>query len=190
MPVTHSLGRSLGRSSLPRCVRASLTGRTWLERVSITSPPAPPLAPPTPCGCAERIATDTAVAGLRIRGSSWIFGVNGCNVARRNEKTRREAGSSEGMVLPTPDLRGNRFGGTVLPKHLPSLRHGGACIKQIPSKPCYQWPQPLALWRVSRDWDQGFVALGGVAVGPNGETLHTAQSRSGAPQHRYTHRQA
>ena len=48
----------------------------------------------------------------------------------RNEKTRREAGYSEGMVLPTPDLRGNRFGGTVLPKHLLSLRHEGACIKQ------------------------------------------------------------
>ena len=27
----------------------------------------------------------------------------------------------------------------------------------------------------------------GAVVGPNGETLHTAQSRSGAPQHRYTH---
>ena len=48
----------------------------------------------------------------------------------RNEKTRREAGLFEGMVLPTPDLRGNRFGGTVLPKHLLSLRHEGACIKQ------------------------------------------------------------
>ena len=29
-----------------------------------------------------------------------------------------------------PSLRGNRFGGTVLPKHLLSLRHEGACIKQ------------------------------------------------------------
>ena len=48
----------------------------------------------------------------------------------RNEKTRREAGYSEGMVLPTPDLRGNRSEGTVLPKHLLSLRHDGACIKQ------------------------------------------------------------
>ena len=38
------------------------------------------------------------------------------------------------MVLPTPDLRGNRSEGTVLPKHLLSLRHDGACIKQIPLK--------------------------------------------------------
>ena len=30
----------------------------------------------------------------------------------------------------TPWTSGNRFGGTVLPKHLPSLRHEGAGIKQ------------------------------------------------------------
>ena len=45
---------------------------------------------------------------LGIRGSSWIFGVNGCNVARRNEKTRRKAGLSEALGGGTPWTSGNR----------------------------------------------------------------------------------
>ena len=98
-PMNRLLVGVPSRGPSPRPVRpagrASLwTGRTRLEHVSTNSPPDPALAPPTPCGCAERIATGSAVAGLRIRGSSWIFGVSGCNVAPRNEKTHREAGLS------------------------------------------------------------------------------------------------
>ena len=103
----------------------------------------------------------------------------------RNEKTRREAGYSEGMVLPTPDLRGNRFEGTVLPKHLLSLRHDGACIKQIPSKPCYQWPQPLALWRVSREGVQELLPWGRCGRAERGDSAHgpIAQRRTPAQIH-------
>jgi len=49
-------------------------------------PTGPLLASPMPCGYAGSIATGSAVAGLRIRRSSWICGGSGCNVARRNEK--------------------------------------------------------------------------------------------------------
>ena len=104
----------------------------------------------------------------------------------RNENTRLSAGSSEGMVLATPDLRGNRFGGTVLPKHLPSLRHEGACIKQIPSKPCYQWPQPLALWRVSRDWVQELLPWKTLWSGRTGR-LCTRPNRAAAHPSTDTH---
>ena len=47
----------------------------------------------------------------------------------RNEKTRREAGYSKGWCYQhqTFAVTGP---GTVLPKHLLSLRHDGACIKQ------------------------------------------------------------
>ena len=59
----------------------------------------------------------------------WIHDPWKGRVNARNEKTRLSAGSSKGLVLRAPSLRGNRFGGTVLPKHLLSLRHEGACIK-------------------------------------------------------------
>ena len=60
----------------------------------------------------------------------WILDQWGGRVNARNEKTRREAGSSEALGGSTPWTSGNRFGGTVLPKHPPSLRHEGARIKQ------------------------------------------------------------
>ena len=112
-PMSRLLVGVPSRGPSPRPVRpagrASLwTGRTRLEHVSTNSPPAPLLAPPMPCGYAGSIATGSAVAGLRIRGSSWIFGVNGCNVARRNEKTRRKAGLSEALGGDTPWTSGNR----------------------------------------------------------------------------------
>lgn len=59
----------------------------------------------------------------------------------RNEKTRREAGYSEALGDGTPWTSGNRSEGTVLPKHLLSLRHDGACIKQNSLEPLL----PLAL---------------------------------------------
>ena len=60
----------------------------------------------------------------------WILDHWGGRVNARNEKTRREAGSSEALGGSTPWTSGNRFEGTVLPKHPPSLRHEGARIKQ------------------------------------------------------------
>ena len=66
-PMNRLLVGVPSRGPSPRPVRPAgraslLTGGPWLERVSFNGPPAPPLAPPTPCGCAGRIATDTAVA--------------------------------------------------------------------------------------------------------------------------------
>jgi len=40
----------------------------------------------------------------------------------------------------------------------------------------------LALCRTRTDWKHEFVAVLGVVVGSNGETLQTTQTRSGAPQ--------
>ena len=105
----------------------------------------------------------------------------------RNEKTRREAGSSEGMVQQTPDLRGNRFGGTVLPKHPSILRHEGARIKQNSLETLLPMAAAIGALACLQGLGSRVVPLVGAVVGPNGETLHTAQSRSGAPQHRYTH---
>ena len=39
---------------------------------------------------------------------------------------------------------------------------------KIPSKPCYRWPQPLALWRVSRDWDQELLPWESLRSGRTG----------------------
>ena len=74
----------------------------------------------------------------------------------------------------------------MLPKHLPSLRHEGACIKQIPSKPCYQWPQPLALWRVSRDWVQELLPWKTLWSGRTGR-LCTRPKRAAAHRSTDTH---
>ena len=140
-PLSRLLVGVPSRGPSPRPVRpagrASLwTGRPWLERVSFNSPPATPLAPPTPCGCAGSIATRSAGAGLRIRGSSWIFGVGGCNVARRNEKTRRRAGLSEALGGSTPWTSGNSFWRKQLPEHHSSLAASSRIVqaksRQIP----------------------------------------------------------
>ena len=82
----------------------------------------------------------------------------------------------------TPWTSGNRFEGTVLPKHLPSLRHDGACIKQIPSDPCYRWLQPLAIRRVSRDWVQELLPWGRCSRAERGDSAHgpNAQRRTSA----------
>ena len=102
----------------------------------------------------------------------------------RNEKTRREAGSSEGMVPQTPDLRGNRFGGTVLPKHPSILRHEGARIKQNSLETLLPMAAAFGALACLQGLGSRVVPLVGAVVGPNGETLQTAQTRSGAPQHR------
>ena len=65
----------------------------------------------------------------------WILDPWGGRVNARNEKTRREAGSSEALGGSTPWTSGNRFGGTVLPKHPPSLRHEGAYQAKFPRNP-------------------------------------------------------
>ena len=72
-----------------RCVAGSLlpSGKPDIAGTRQHERPTGPLpAPPAPCGCAGSIATGSAVAGLRIRRSSWICGASGCTVARRNEK--------------------------------------------------------------------------------------------------------
>ena len=78
----------------------------------------------------------------------------------------------------------------MLPKHPPSLRHEGARIKQNSLETVLPLAAAFGALACLQGLGSRVVALGVAAVGPNGETLHTAQSRSGAPQHRYTHRQA
>jgi len=172
--------RVLGQFGL-RAAPASGRGRPWLERVSFNSPPAPALAPPTPCGCAGRIATGSAVA---VSGSGDHHGsLASVGVTWHAETKNPPRGGHFGSLgAGTPWTSGNRFGGTVLPKHLPSLRHDGACIKQIPSDPCYRWLQPLALWRVSRDWIQELLSWGRCGRAERGDSANSpnAQRRTSA----------
>lgn len=102
----------------------------------------------------------------------------------RNEKTRREAGSSEALGGSTPWTSGNRFGGTVLPKHHPSLRHEGARIKKNSLETLLPMAAAFGALACLQGLGSRVVPLVGAVVGPNGETLQTAQTRSGAPQHR------
>ena len=165
--------RVLGLFGL-RAAPASGRGRPYLEHVSFKSPPAPALAPPTPCGCAGSIATGSAGAGLRIRGSSWIFGVGGCNVARRNEKTASRRVLRKGWCSQhqTFEVTGSRE---------PCYQNTSqVCVmkarvsSKIPSKPCYRWPLPLAICRTRSNWMHVDVVELGARVGLNGETLETA----------------
>jgi len=57
---------------------------------------------------------------------------------------------------------------------------------KIPPRTCYQWPQPLALWRVSRDWVQEFVTLGALWSGRTGR-LCTRPNRAAAHPSTDTH---
>ena len=84
----------------------------------------------------------------------------------------------------TPDLRGNRFGGTVLPKHPSILRHEGARIKQNSLETLLPMAAAFGALACLQGLGSRVVPLVGAVVGPNGETLQTAQTRSGAPQHR------
>lgn len=127
------------------------------------------------------------MAGLRIRGSSWIFGVNGCNVARRNEKTASRRVLRKPLVLEHLGLQvtgPKRDPATVTPFQSSGIQPHSS--SKIPPKPCYRWPQPLALWRVSRDWVQEFVALGALRSGRTGR-LCTRPKRAAAHRSTDTH---
>ena len=97
----------------------------------MNGPPAPLLAPPMPCGYAGSIATGSAVAGLRIRGSSWICGVNGCNVAPRNEKTASRRVLRKPLVVEHLGLQvtgSRRDRATEYPTSLAALGHSDKLI--------------------------------------------------------------
>ena len=111
----------------------------------------------------------------------WILDPWGGRVNARNEKTRREAGSSEALGGSTPWTSGNRFGGTVLPKHPPSLRHEGARIKQNSLETLLPLAAAFGALACLQGLGSRVVALGVAAVGPNGETLHTAHQAAAHP---------
>ena len=74
-----------------------------------------------------------------------------------------------------------------LPKHSFSLAASSRIVQaKIPPEPCYRWPQPLALWRVSRDWVQEFVTLGALWSGRTGR-LCTRPNRAAAHPSTDTH---
>ena len=60
----------------------------------------------------------------------WIHDPWKGRVNARNEKTRLSAGSSEGLVLEHHPFAVTGSGEPCCKKHLLSLRHEGACIKQ------------------------------------------------------------
>ena len=123
-------------------------------------------------------------ARLRIRGSSWIFGINGCNVARRNEKTRRKAGSSEALGGDTPWLRVTGSGEPCYQNTSQVCVMKARVSSKFP-QPCYRWPLPLALCRICMDWIQELLPCRR-EVGPNeGDSAHgpIAQQRTPAQTH-------
>ena len=140
--------------------------------------------PVRPCGHPGRIATGSAVA---VSGSGDHHGsLASVGVTWHAETKNPPRGGHFGSLgAETPWTSGNRFEGTVLPKHLPSLRHDGACIKQIPSDPCYRWLQPLAIRRVSRDWVQELLPWGRCSRAERGDSAHgpNAQRRTAAQIH-------
>ena len=110
----------------------------------------------------------------------WILDPWGGRVNARNEKTRREAGSSEALGGGTPWTSGNSFWRKQLPEHPSSLAAFSRIVQaKIPPEPCYQWPQPLALWRVSRDWDQELLPWESLWSGRTGR-LCTRPKRAAA----------
>ena len=110
----------------------------------------------------------------------WILDPWGGRVNARNEKNPPRGGSSsEALGGSTPWTSGNRFGGTVLPKHPQVCVMKARVSSKIPSKPCYRWPQPLALWRVSRDWDQELLPWESLRSGRTGR-LCTRPNRAAA----------
>ena len=119
-------------------------------------------------------------------GSSWIFGVSGCNVARRNEKPAERRALRKPLVVAHLGLR-------VTGSREPCYQNTSqVCVMK--ARVSSKFPQnPVtngrSLWRFGVSPGIGFKSCypGGAVVGPNGETLHTAQSRSGVPQHRHTH---
>ena len=123
-------------------------------------------------------------ARLGIRGSSWIFGVNGCNVARRNEKTRRKAGSSEALGGDTPWLRVTGSGEPCYQNTSQVCVMKARVSSKFP-QPCYRWPLPLALCRICMDWIQELLPCRCEGRAERGDSAHgpIAQRRTPAQTH-------
>ena len=117
----------------------------------------------------------------------WILDQWGGRVNARNEKTRREAGSSEALGGGTPWTSGNSFRRKQLPEHPFSLAAFSRIVQANPARTLLPMAAAFGALACLQGLGSRVCYPGGAMVGPNGETLHTAQSRSGAPQHRHTH---
>ena len=116
------------------------------------------------------------MAGLRIRGSSWIFGVGGCNVARRNEKTALPGGrfgcfsapGGDWNEQPQPAISLPMTGYHLNPYHTPML-------------------PPWCLWHVCMDWNHELLPCwrgsraerGDSAHGPNAQRHRSTDTHTG-----------
>ena len=114
------------------------------------------------------------MAGLRIRGSSWIFGVGGCNVARRNEKTALPGGrfgcfsapGGDWNEQPQPAISLPMTGYHLNPYHTPML-------------------PPWCLWHVCMDWNHELLPCWRGSRAERGDSAHgpNAQRRTAAQIH-------